>query len=91
MEGNKLDRVIELLQAEKAKEAHILFLEIAPELTVKYLLVKGKLEQKFQHWGDAINAFSKVVEMDPENKEAKNNLHVIQNILNFWNPEMFNP
>ncbi|MCF6333919.1 MAG: hypothetical protein L3J11_11610 [Draconibacterium sp.] len=91
MESNKLDRVIELLQAEKAKEAQSLFLGIIPELTVEYLLVKGKIEQKFQKWGDAINAFSKVVEIDPENKEAKNNLHLIQNILNFWNPEMFNP
>jgi predicted TPR repeat methyltransferase len=54
-------------------------------------MVKGKLEQKFQNWGKAINAYSKVLELEPENIEARNHLQLIRNILNFWNPEMFNP
>ena len=54
-------------------------------------MTKGKLEQKFQNWGDALNAFHKVLDLDNENREAENNIHIIQNIINFWNPEMFNP
>lgn len=85
-------KAVELLlengKATKAKEA---FFHLVPENTVKYFLVLGKIEQKFQHWGDAINAYNKVLAIDPENKEAENNLHLIQNILNFWNPDMFNP
>ncbi len=91
MRDNKLEKVVKLLESENAKEAQTLFLEITPEETVEYLIVKGKLEQKFQNWGDAINAFSKVIEIEPENIEAKNNLQLIQDILNFWNPDMFNP
>ncbi len=91
MSRERLKRVHELIREEKAQEARRVFNDIEQEETVHYYFVKGELEQKFQNWGDAINAFSKVVEMDPENLEAKNNLHLIQNILNFWNPEMFNP
>lgn len=83
--------VRELLKLEKAQKARELFEQLTPEESVQYYLVKGSIEQKFQNWGDAINAFNKVLELKPDNSEAKNNLHLIQNILNFWNPDMFNP
>ena len=89
--NKKLQIVSALLEEEKTENARQKFLEIEPEQTVDYWMVKGKLEQKFQNWGEAINAFGKVLEIDNENPEAQNNLHIIQNILNFWNPEMFNP
>ena len=91
MSSEKLSVVLELIRAEKSIEAQKVFTEVVPLETVEYFMVKGKLEQKFQNWGKAINAFSKVVELEPGNIEAQNHLHLIQNILNFWNPEMFNP
>jgi translation initiation factor 2 alpha subunit (eIF-2alpha) len=91
MSKEKLDRVLQLISAEKSEEAQNLFNEIAPEETVEYWMVSGKLEQKFQNWGKAMNAFSKIIKTDPENMEAKNRIKMIQSILNFWNPEMFNP
>lgn len=91
MSNEKLSMVLELIRAEKSIEAQKVFNEVVPSETVEYFMVKGKLEQKFQNWGQAINAFSKVVELEPGNIEAQNHLHLIQNILNFWNPEMFNP
>lgn len=91
MSSENLNRVLELIRAEKAIEAQKVFNEVVPSETVEYFMVKGKLEQKFQNWGKALNAFSKVVELEPGNIEAQNHLHLIQNILNFWNPEMFNP
>jgi len=91
MSSENLNRVLELIRAEKSFEAQKVFNEVVPLETVEYFMVKGKLEQKFQNWGKAINAFSKVVEIEPGNIEAQNHLHLIQNILNFWNPEMFNP
>lgn len=91
MSSNKLSRVLELLKAEKASEAQKIFYEMEPVESVEYFMVQGILEQKFQNWGKAINAFSKVMEIEPGNAEAKNNLQLIQSILNFWNPEMFNP
>jgi tetratricopeptide (TPR) repeat protein len=91
MSNEKLNLVRELIRTEKANEAKSVFYGIAADDTVEYFLIKGKLEQKFQNWGKAINAYSKVIELDPDNIEALNNLQLIQNILNFWNPEMFNP
>jgi tetratricopeptide (TPR) repeat protein len=91
MSNEKLNQVLELIHAEKAIEAQLVFNEITPAETADYFMVKGKLEQKFQNWGKAINAYIKVIELEPENTEAQNSLHLIQNILNFWNPEMFNP
>jgi len=80
-----------LLNNEQAEEAKTVFSEIEPQNTAAYYLAEGKIEQKFQNWGAAINAFNKVLEIDPENTEAQHNLHLIKNILNFWNPDMFNP
>lgn len=91
MNSEKLNRVVELIRSEKANEAQQLFSEIEADETVEYFMVKGKLEQKFQNWGKAINAFLKVVDVEPENVEAQNQVQMIKNILNFWNPEMFNP
>lgn len=79
------------MQQEKTEKARDEFLKIKPEETVEYWMIKGKLEQKFQNWGEAMNAFNKVLAIDNKNREAENNLHFIQNIINFWNPEMFNP
>lgn len=91
MSIENLSRVLELIQSENSTEALRKFEEIIPSETVEYFMVKGKLEQKFQNWGKAINAYSKVIELEPENQEAKNHLSIIKGILNFWNPEMFNP
>ena len=69
-----LQIVVALLEQEKTENARQKFLEIEPEQTLDYWMVKGKLEQKFQNWGNAVNAYSKVIEIDPLNNEAKNRL-----------------
>jgi tetratricopeptide (TPR) repeat protein len=91
MSNDKLLLVKELLQNEKAMEARELFRELKPENTASYFFVKGLTEQKFQEWGAAINSFQKVLAFDPNHKEAKNHMDMIQTVLNFWNPETFNP
>lgn len=91
MSKEKLIRIQELIIEEKAIEARKLFKTVEPDETAIFYYTKGVLAQKFQKWGEAINAFSKVLEFEPDNLEAKNNLHLVRNILNFWNPEMFNP
>ena len=91
MSSEELNHVLKLLRDEKAVEAQKYFAEIAEEENVEYFLVKGKLEQKFQNWGKAINAYSKILEIEHDNIEAKNQIQMIRSILNFWNPEMFNP
>lgn len=88
---DQLKNIELLLKNEQAIQAKEAFLMLDPENSSEYFLVRGKIEQKFQNWGEAINAFNKVLEIDPQNSEAQNNLHLIRNILNFWNPDMFNP
>ena len=87
----ELQKVILLLEEGKSQEAEEIFLQIQADDTVEYFLTAGKVHQKFQRWGKAINAYSKAIELEPENKTAKTNLSLIENILNFWSPEMFNP
>ncbi|MFV0590996.1 MAG: hypothetical protein ACK5M7_06395 [Draconibacterium sp.] len=87
----QLERIRTLLKNEKALEANKAFVQIPAFDSMDYFLVKGSIEQKFQHWSKAINAYNRVLEMDPDNKEAKNNLYLIQNILNFWNSDQYNP
>ncbi|WP_347840918.1 hypothetical protein [uncultured Draconibacterium sp.] len=88
---NNIQEVENLLKAEKAEQAKQLFATLEEQPTVAYFLLKGKIEQKYQNWGDAINAFNRVLEIDPQNIEAQNNLHLINNILSFWNPDLLNP
>lgn len=88
---NKLNEVKKLLKAEMADEAKKLFDKLESQETAEYFLLEGAIAQKFQNHGAAINAYNKVLEIDPGNLKAQNNLHLVQNILNFWNPDMYNP
>ncbi|HYQ57890.1 MAG TPA: hypothetical protein VEP89_11155 [Draconibacterium sp.] len=88
---NELQEVENLLATEKAELAKTLFEKLDEEHTLEYFLLKGKIAQKYQNWSEAINAFNRVLEIDQENREARNNLHLIEKILNFWNPDLLNP
>ena len=88
---NSLEVIEDLLKSEKAEQARSFFEKLEEQNTADYFLLQGKIEQKYQNWGEAINAFNRVLEIDPQNAEATNNLHIIKNILNFWNPDLLNP
>lgn len=91
MNKQDIDRIEQLLRNEETLEAMETFNKLETEETAIYFLLKGKIAQKFQQWSDALNAYHRVLELDPGNGEAVNNIHLIKNILNFWSPEMFNP
>lgn len=86
-----LEEVENLLNAEKAELAKSLFDKLDEDYSLEYFLLKGKIAQKYQNWSEAINAYNRVLEIDPSCSEAKSNLHLIDNILNFWNPDLLNP
>lgn len=91
MTENEFDLISKLLSREKAADAKTEFDKITPDNSVRYWMTKGRIEQKFQNWGEALNAYNKVLQLDKSNQNAKNNITVIRGILNFWNPDMFNP
>lgn len=90
---------------EQINEARILFqqnnllesLEILDQciqinsLDYQALLLRGKIKYKLQKWGDAMNDFSSVLEIEPENQEAKSGLQMAKNILGYFSPDQFNP
>ena len=55
------------------------------------LQLRGQLYYKMQKWGDAMNDFAAILEVDPENVEAQSNLEMARNILGYFTHDMFNP
>ena len=83
-----IEKLIEIGELEKAEN---LLKTGGNEVSVQYLLLLGRIKQKQQKWGEAINAYRQIISMDDDNQEAKLQIDIIHNILNFYNPEMFNP
>lgn len=52
---------------------------------------KGKVHYKRQEWGKAINSFNKVMEINPNNRDAQSQIDMAKSILGFFTPDMFNP
>ena len=80
-ELNELDKALEMLDKivlEDASDFHS-------------LLLRGRIYYKMQKWGDAMNDYSAVLEIDPENQEAKSGLVMARSILGYFTPDMFNP
>ena len=54
-------------------------------------LLRGRIYYKMQRWGDAMNDFGTVLELEPENQEAQTGLAMAKSILGYFTPDMFNP
>lgn len=88
---NELNIVHSLFDEGKFCEAREILNGIKNNGSVEFFLVKGKIEEKFQNWGGAINAYNKVLEINNNSQEAKNHLSHIRDILNFFNTDLLNP
>jgi tetratricopeptide (TPR) repeat protein len=53
--------------------------------------IRGEIYYKWQKLGDSLNSFQKVLDIAPENENAKTYVVMIKNILNFYNKELYNP
>ena len=80
-ELNELDKALEMLDKIVLEDAS----DFHP------LLLRGRIYYKMQKWGDAMNDYSAVLEIDPENQEAKSGLVMARSILGYFTPDMFNP
>lgn len=58
---------------------------------VMALLLRARVSYRMQKWGDAINDFASVLDIDANNQEAKSGMEMAQNILGYFTPDMFNP
>ena len=55
------------------------------------LILRGRISNKMQNLGDAMNDFAAVLDFDPGNSEAITGLEMARNILGYFTPDMFNP
>lgn len=53
--------------------------------------LKGMLEQKREQWGNALNCYSRSLSIDPGHTQASAAKEMIQSIISFWNPDIYNP
>ena len=83
IDENKLDDALKLLDENQEKES-------GKALAMIFLL-RGRIYYKQHKWGEVINQFNEVLEIEPDNAEAKSGVEMAQNILGFFNPDLFNP
>ena len=55
------------------------------------LLLRARIQYKMQRWGDAMNDYHAVLDIDPNNREARSGLEMAKSILGYFTPDMFNP
>jgi hypothetical protein len=61
------------------------------KVNIEALMLRGRIQYKLQLWGDAMNDYYSVLELDPENLEAKSGIEMAKSILGYFTPDMFNP
>jgi cytochrome c-type biogenesis protein CcmH/NrfG len=76
----ELDEVFRLLNNGDVNEAD-----------VETNLLLGMSYYKKQEWGHAQNCFHAVLSVEPENKNARGYIDMIQNILKFYHKDHYNP
>jgi len=54
-------------------------------------LLRARIHYKIQQWGKAMNDYGSVLEIDPDNREAKSGIEMSKSILGYFTPDMFNP
>jgi len=86
----KIQDLYELNHLKDAEEQAWKELDIHTENPDLHFLL-GKIYYKKQEWGRAINQFRRVLEIDPEYPEAKEQIEMANTILGYFTPDMFNP
>jgi tetratricopeptide (TPR) repeat protein len=78
---NKIDESLELIS---------IILHSQPE-HVDALILRARIFQKQQIWGNALNDLNRILELEPDNKIANSLKIMIIDIIRFWNKDSFNP
>lgn len=54
-------------------------------------LLRARICYRMQKWGEAMNDYLQVLEIDSQNQDAKAGVELTGNILSYFTPDMFNP
>jgi len=73
------------------EEALAILDELSSENNGEAIFLKGEIYFKLQEWGESLNYFSLYLEQFPMNKKAKSYCIMIQDILDFYHKDLYNP
>jgi tetratricopeptide (TPR) repeat protein len=85
--SEKIDKALDLFRNYKLEDAEDI-LKTELELNsnnIDALIIMGKISSRKQDYGSSINFFNKVLDLQPDNNEAKVGLKLIKNILQLSN------
>jgi glycerate 2-kinase len=87
----QLSETEHLIHSGQLKKAEQMISSIDGDLLAGYWYLKGMTDQTLMNWGNAINHYRRCLELDPGHVKAAARIEICRNILNFWNPQQFNP
>jgi cytochrome c-type biogenesis protein CcmH/NrfG len=75
-----IESLIENYKLDEARDKLFNVLDIDNK-NIEALILLGKIETKKQQYGDALNTYQKVLEIEKENEKAQTAIKMINNIL----------
>jgi Tfp pilus assembly protein PilF len=88
-----LNAGLNALSAGDLKEAETLLTKAieAEPLNAEAYFLRGKVRRQCSHFTSAINDFQKALDINPNHNQARVSLEMVQRIISFRNPDLFNP
>lgn len=84
-----IQNIVQLIDQHKLEEAWEQLTQLPDNEKTENLLLGGKIKMMQQQFGEALNLYSKVLEIEPDNSEAKSKINSIRGILNISNSFYF--
>src|SRR5665647_497809 len=81
----------EALTQNRTEDALAILNEAVIDNNGEVTFLKGEIYFKLQRWGEALNHFSLFLEQNPLDPRAQSYCVMIQNILGFYNKDLYNP
>jgi len=81
----------EALAQNRTEDALTILNEAVIDNNGEVTFLKGEIYFKLQRWGEALNHFSLFLEQNPLDTRAQSYCVMIQNILGFYNKDLYNP
>lgn len=81
----------EFIDQNKPDQALAVLDKLAAYNNGEVIFLKGEIFFKLQNWGEALNHFSRFLEQFPSDKKAESYCIMIQNILDFYHKDLYNP
>lgn len=73
------------------EKALILLSDVSLKADADALFLAGEIHYSRQNWGEALNSFRHVLQIDPNRKASQTYVELILNILGFFHTDQFNP